>query len=68
MGEPLTSISTLISNFQIPPINPERAVVPREFDFPWMRRPYSSLYSHAKPSSSILVGQTRVVIEPVHER
>ena len=30
-----------------------------------MRRPYSSLVSHAKPSSSIPIGQTRVVTEPV---
>ena len=34
MGEPHTPISTPTSNFQTPPINPERAVVPLEFDFP----------------------------------
>ena len=65
MGEPHTSISTLTSNFQTPPINPERVVVPPEFYFPWMHRPYSSLVSHVEPSSSIHVGQTRVVTEPI---
>ena len=65
MGEPHTSISTPTSNSQTPPINPKRSVVPPEFDFPWMHRPYSSLFSHVEPSSSIHVGQTRVVTEPV---
>ena len=33
-----------------------------------MHRPYSSLFGHAEPSSSIHVGQTRVVIEPISRR
>ena len=61
MGEPHTSISTLTSNFQTPPINPERSVVPPKFDFPWMHRSYSSLVSHFEPSSSMPIGQTRMV-------
>ena len=67
MGEPHTSISTITSNFQTPPINPERAIVPLEFDFPWMHRLYYSLLSHAKPSSSIHFGQARVVTEPISQ-
>ena len=65
MGEPHTPISIPTDDFETPPINPKRAVVPSEFDFPWMHRPYSSSFSHGEPSSSIPVGQTRVVTEHV---
>ena len=65
MGKPHTPISTPTGNFKSTPINLEREVVPPEFDFPWMHRPYSSLFSHAKPSISIPIGQTRVVTKPV---
>ena len=42
MGEPHTPISIPTSNFQTPPINPKRAIVPLEFYFRWKHRPYSS--------------------------
>ena len=64
MGEPHTPISIPTNNFQTPPINLERAVVPPEFDFPCMHRPYSSLVSHVESSSIILVVQTRAMKEP----
>ena len=65
MGEPHTPISNPKGNFQTPPINSEKEVVPSEFDFPWMHRPYSSLFSHVESSNSIPIGKTRVVTKLV---